>query len=523
MLRRTGKAGPGRTRGRRAPGEGNVAYLLSIDQGTTSSRATLYTPQGRAIASAARTLSQHYPQPGWVEHDPEEIWQGVLACLRELLASGAARLEEIAGIGITNQRETTVVWERATGRALHRAIVWQDRRGAGQTDQLQRAGLEPLVRSRTGLLLDPYFSASKIAWLLENVPGLRGRAERGEVCFGTIDSWLVFRLSGGRSHVSDLSNASRTMLFNIHELCWDQELLRLFGVPQAMLPEVLPSTALFGRTEASLFGAEIPITGIAGDQQAALFGQGCFEPGMAKVTFGTGAFVVMNCGPSGVPGEGVLTTIAWQLPGEKVCYALEGSIFIAGAAVQWLAEGLGLFQDASRVEALARSVPDSGGVYFVPALSGLGTPHWDPHARGVITGLTRGSTGAHLARASLEAIAFQTVDAIRAMERASGHALKDLRVDGGAAANDLLLELQADLLGAPVLRPRCTETTSLGAAYLAGIGAGLLDTGSIRENWELDRAFAPKMSAEVRDELCRGWERSVQLSLGWAQTKQVEV
>jgi glycerol kinase len=494
-----------------------VAYLLSIDQGTTSSRATLFTPQGRAIATAGRNLAQHYPQPGWVEHDAEEIWQGVLACLKELLASQAVALGEIAGIGITNQRETTVVWERATGRALHRAIVWQDRRGAVQTEALQRAGLEPLVRSRTGLLLDPYFSASKIAWLLEHVPGLRGRAERGEVCFGTIDSWLVFRLSGGRSHVSDLSNASRTMLFNIHELCWDEELLRIFAVPRVMLPEVLPSTALFARTEASLFGAEIPITGIAGDQQAALFGQGCFQPGMAKVTFGTGAFVVMNCGDCGVPGEGVLTTIAWQLPGEKVCYCLEGSIFIAGAAVQWLAEGLGLFQSAHQVEALARSVPDSGGVYFVPALSGLGTPYWDPYARGVITGLTRGSTGAHLARASLEAIAFQTVDAIRAMERSSGHALKDLRVDGGAAANDLLLELQADLLGAPVLRPRCTETTSLGAAYLAGIGAGLLDTDSISKNWELDRKFAPGMAAGLRDELYRGWERSVRLSLGWAR------
>jgi glycerol kinase len=494
-----------------------VAYLLAIDQGTTSSRATLFTPEGRALASAGSNLSQHYPRPGWVEHDPEEIWQGVLACLHEVMATAALPASEIAGIGITNQRETTVVWERATGRALHRAIVWQDRRGAGLTGELQRQGLEPLIRQRTGLLLDPYFSASKLSWLLENVPGLRGRAERGEVCFGTIDSWLVYRLSGGRSHVSDLSNASRTMLFNIQELCWDEELLRIFGVPRAMLPEVLPSTALFGRTEAALLGAELPITGVAGDQQAALFGQGCFEPGLAKVTFGTGAFVVMNSGACSVPGEGVLTTIAWQLPGEKVTYALEGSIFIAGAAVQWLAEGLGLFEGAAQVEAVARSVPDSGGVYFVPALSGLGTPYWDPYARGVIAGLTRGSTAAHLARAALEAIAFQTVDAIRAMERSSGHALKDLRVDGGAAANDLLLELQADLLGATVLRPRCTETTSLGAAYLAGIGAGLLDTASIRRHWELDREFAPRMAQDKREELYRGWVKSVELALGWAR------
>ena len=494
-----------------------MAYLLSIDQGTTSSRATLFTPQGGVLATAGRTLTQHYPQPGWVEHDPEEIWQGVLACLQELLACGRVPIGELAGIGITNQRETTVVWERATGRPLHRAIVWQDRRTAEMTGALQRAGLEPLVRERTGLLLDPYFSASKIAWLLEQVPGLRGRAERGEVCFGTVDSWLVFRLSGGRSHVTDLSNASRTMLFNIRELCWDEELLRIFGVPRGMLPEVLPSAARFGSTQAALLGAEIPITGIAGDQQAALFGQGCFEPGMAKVTFGTGAFVVMNSGASGIPGEGVLTTIAWQLPGEAVCYALEGSIFIAGAAVQWLSDGLGLFEEASRVEALARSVPDSGGVYFVPALSGLGTPYWDPYARGVIAGLTGGSTGAHLARATLEAIAFQTVDAIRAMERACGLPLRELRVDGGAAANNLLLELQADLLGARVVRPRCTETTSLGAAYLAGIGAGLLDTASISSYWELDRDFLPRLEPGRREELYRGWGRSVRLSLGWAK------
>lgn len=494
-------------------------YLLSLDQGTTSSRATLFTPEGVALGSAARTFAQHYPKPGWVEHDPQEIWEGELACLKEVLAASSVPASSIAGIGITNQRETTVVWERATGRPLHRAIVWQDRRTAELTESLKRQGLEALIRERTGLLLDPYFSASKLAWLLEHVEGLRARAERGEVCFGTIDSWLIFRLTGGRSHVTDLSNASRTLLFNIRTLAWDDDLLRLFGVPSAMLPEVLPSAASFGHTCADVTGAEIAITGVAGDQQAALFGQGCLVPGMAKATFGTGAFVVMNSGAVPATGEGVLTTIAWQLPGEAVQYALEGSIFIAGAAIEWLKEGLGLIGSAAEVEALARSVPDSGGVYFVPALSGLGTPYWDPYARGVIAGLTRGSNRAHLARAALEAIAFQTVDAIRAMEKASGIALRELRVDGGAARNDLLLELQADLLGAPVLRPRCTEITSLGAALLAGIGAGVTDTGSIMRHWALDRRFEPRMEISRREELCRGWQRSVQLSLGWGEPR----
>jgi len=492
-----------------------VSYLLSIDQGTTSSRATLFTPNGEALATAARPFSQHYPKPGWVEHDPQEIWEGQFACIGEVLAAGAVPASSIAGIGITNQRETTVVWERATGRPLHRAIVWQDRRTAELTESLKLDGLEPMIRERTGLLLDPYFSATKLAWLLEHVEGLRARAEQGEVCFGTIDSWLMFRLSGGRSHVTDLSNASRTMLFNIRTLEWDDELLRLFDIPRAMLPEVLPSASTFARTSAGLTGSEIAITGVAGDQQAALFGQGCFAPGMAKATFGTGAFVVMNSGARGGSGEGVLTTIAWQLPGEAVQYALEGSIFIAGAAVQWLKEGLGVIGSEDEVEALARSVPDTAGVYFVPALSGLGTPYWDPYARGVIAGLTRGANKAHLARAALEAIAFQTVDAIRAMERASGIALSELRVDGGAARNNLLLELQADLLGAPVLRPRCTETTSLGAAFLAGIGAGVLDTESITRHWALDRRFEPQMATDRRQERCRGWHKCVQLSLGW--------
>ena len=494
-----------------------MSYLLAIDQGTTSSRATLFTSQGEAVSTAARSFSQHYPRPGWVEHDPQEIWESQLCSLREVLACGAVPASRIAGIGITNQRETTVVWERASGRPLNRAIVWQDRRTAELTESMKREGMEPLIRERTGLLLDPYFSATKLVWLLENVDGLRLRAEQGEVCFGTIDSWLIFRLSGGRSHVTDLSNASRTMLFNIRTLAWDEELLRLFGIPRAMLPEVLPSASHFGWTSAELTGVEIEITGVAGDQQAALFGQGCLEPGMAKATFGTGAFVVMNSGAQRGSGEGVLTTIAWQLPGEAVQYALEGSIFIAGAAVEWLKEGLGLIGSAAEVEALARSVPDTAGVYFVPALSGLGTPYWDPYARGVIAGLTRGSNRAHLARAALEAIAFQTVDAIRAMERGSGIALSELRVDGGAAANDLLLELQADLLGAPVLRPRCTETTSLGVALLAGIGAGLLGKESITRQWTLDRRFDPEMEQWRREEMYRGWQRSVRLTRDWGR------
>ncbi|HJV67229.1 MAG TPA: glycerol kinase GlpK [Geomonas sp.] len=492
-----------------------MSYLLSIDQGTTSSRATIFTEQGEVVASASRGFTQYYPQPGWVEHDPQEIWESQLVSLREALAGAAIPPSRIAAIGITNQRETTLVWERATGRPLHRAIVWQDRRTAGRTDQLRSEGVEPLVRERTGLLLDPYFSGSKLGWLLDELPGLRGRAQRGEVCFGTVDSWLIFRLSGGRSHVTDLSNASRTLLFNIHTLQWDDELLRLFGIPRAMLPEVLPSASRFGLTTPDTAGAEIAIAGVAGDQQAALFGQGCLTPGMAKATFGTGAFVVMNCGDQGTCGEGVLTTIGWQLPGEPVQYALEGSIFIAGAAIEWLKEGLGIIAGASEVEALAASVPDSGGVYFVPALAGLGTPYWDPHARGVIAGLTRGSGKAQLARAALEAIAFQTVDAIRAMEAASGVPLRELRVDGGAARNNLLLQLQADLLGAPVLRPRCTETTSLGAALLAGIGAGVIDKESVAKSWALDRRFPPEMLPGRREELCRGWRKAVQLSLGW--------
>jgi glycerol kinase len=492
-----------------------MAYILSLDQGTTSSRSMLFSLNGDVVCRAQQEFPQYFPQPGWVEHDPEEIWESQLATTREVLRKAGITAAEIAGIGITNQRETTIVWERSSGKALHRAIVWQDRRTAAMVDELKQQGVEPLVRERTGLLLDPYFSGSKLAWLLDNVPGLRERGTRGELCFGTVDSWLIFRLSGGKVHATDVSNASRTLLFDIHNLAWDDDLLRLFNIPRSMLPEVLPSSARFAHTDPALFGRSLTVSGVAGDQQAALFGQACFAPGMAKVTYGTGAFIVMNTGTRGVTGEGVLTTVAWQLAGEPVQYALEGSIFIAGAAVQWLRDGLGLVDSADAVEALARSVPDTEGVYFVPALSGLGTPYWDPFARGVIAGLTRGSNKAHLARAALEAIAYQTRDAINAMEAASSIPLQELRVDGGAAANNLLLQFQADILATPVLRPRCTETTAMGAAFLAGMGAGVLDKETIAARWALDRRFEPHMACERRAELYRGWQRAARLALGW--------
>jgi len=495
-----------------------VSHLIAIDQGTTSSRATLFDLAGNALHSVSRPFPQYYPQPGWVEHEPLEIWESQFACLKELLAVEVVPPASIAALGITNQRETTLIWERESGRPLSRAIVWQDRRTAEFTESLKAQGAEALVTERTGLLLDPYFSASKLSWLLERVEGLRARALRGEICFGTVDSWLLFKLTGGRVHATDLSNASRTMLFNIRTLSWDEELLRLFDVPAALLPEVRPTASPFGVTDAGLTGRALPITALVGDQQAALFGQGCLEPGMAKATFGTGAFVVLNTGGSVGSGPGALATIAWQLPQRPVEYAREGSIFVAGAAVQWLKDGLGLLGSVAEVEALAASVPDTDGVYFVPALSGLGTPYWDPYARGVIAGLTRGSSRAHLARAALEAIAFQTVDAVRAMEAGCGTALKELRVDGGAAANNLLLQLQADLLGAPVLRPACTESTALGAALLAGIGAGVLDPEAAAGAWQLERRFTPELGREGREERHRGWLKCVALSRGWAAT-----
>lgn len=494
-----------------------MKYLLALDQGTTSSRAILFGLDGGIVSVAQQEFEQHFPHDGWVEHDAGEIWQSQLDTAREAIREAGADPGDVAAIGIANQRETTVVWDRSTGDPLYRAIVWQDRRVATLTDRMKADGLEPVIREKTGLVLDPYFSGGKLAWILDNVSGVRERADAGEVCFGTVDSWLMYRLSEGRIHATDVSNASRTLLFNIHDLSWDHELLEIFGIPAGILPEVKASSDLFGETDPAFFGQEIPITGVVGDQQAALFGQACFEPGMAKNTYGTGAFVVMNTGPKPVLGEGVITTIGWQIKGQQPQYALEGSIFVAGAAVQWLRDGLGIIKEASEIEQLAASVPDTGGVYFVPALVGLGAPYWDPYARGTIVGLTRGTNSAHLARATLEAMAYQTRDAIEAMQKASGIALQELRVDGGAAANDLMLQIQADILGTPVLRPRVIETTALGAAYLAGIGVGLLDQDTITTQWALDRRWEPSMPSGERDALCSGWKRAVKRSLNWAK------
>jgi len=494
-----------------------MKYLLALDQGTTSSRAIIFSLNGSVVSVAQKEFEQHFPHDGWVEHDAEEIWQSQLDTAREAISHTDAGPGDVAAIGITNQRETTVVWDRASGEPLYRAIVWQDRRAAALTDRMKEDGLEPVIREKTGLVLDPYFSGGKLAWILDNVSGVREQADAGEVCFGTVDSWLMYRLSGGRIHATDVSNASRTLLFNIHSLTWDNDLLDVFNIPASILPETKPSAGRFGETDPALFGHTIPITGVAGDQQAALFGQACFEAGMAKNTYGTGAFVVMNTGEKPVLGEGVLTTLAWQIKGQNPQYAMEGSIFVAGAAVQWLRDGLGIIKKAREIEQLAASVPDTGGVYFVPALVGLGAPYWDPYARGIIVGLTRGTNRGHLARAVLEAMAYQTRDAIEAMEKASGIILRELRADGGAAANDLMLQMQADILDTPVVRPRITETTALGAAYLAGIGVGELDQGSITSQWVLDRRWEPSMPSIERDTLINGWKRAVERSLNWAK------
>ncbi|WP_457638449.1 glycerol kinase GlpK [Oceanithermus sp.] len=492
-----------------------MAYILALDQGTTSSRAIVFDLEGRPVAVAQEPFEQFFPRPGWVEHDPVEIWHTQLATARAALQQAGIKAGDLAGIGITNQRETVVLWERASGKPVSRAIVWQDRRTADYTEKLRQEGHEALVQERTGLVLDPYFSASKLAWLLED-PGLRRRAEAGELAFGTIDSWLVWNLTGGRVHASDVSNASRTLLFNIHSASWDRKLLNLFGVPPELLPEVRPSVGKFGETAPELFGGAVPIYSVLGDQQAALFGQACFEPGMAKNTYGTGAFLVMNTGAEARRGDGVLTTIAWKIGEEPVQYALEASIFIAGAAVQWIRDGLGLISESSQIEELAASVADSEGVYFVPALTGLGSPYWDPYARGLLIGITRGTGRAHIARATLEAIALQTFDAVSAME-ASGVHLQTLRVDGGAAANDLLLQIQADLLGRVVERPEVTETTALGAAMAAAVGAGLLDLQTLARSWRAHRRFAPEKSYHERSRLVAGWHKAVERARGWAE------
>jgi glycerol kinase len=493
--------------------------VLALDQGTTSSRAIAFDHGGRQVASAAREFEQRYPSPGHVTHDPEAIWESQLAVAREVVeqAGGPGRF---AVVGLTNQRETTVVWDRATGSPVADAIVWQSRITAPLCAALRDAGHEPLFRARTGLPLDAYFSGPKIRHILDAEPGLRARAERGDLAFGTVDSFLLWRLTGGRVHATDVSNASRTLLFDIHRLAWDDELLDVVGVPRAMLPEVRPSSGLFGETEEALFGAPLPIGGVAGDQQAATFGQACFAPGEAKNTYGTGAFLLLNTGPTPVESEhGLLTTVLWQLgPGEPAVYALEGSVFVAGAAVQWIRDGLRAIGASAEIESLAAGVDDTGGVYLVPAFVGLGAPHWDPHARGALLGLTRGTGLPEIARATIESIAYQVRDVLDAMDADAGTRLRALRVDGGAAVNDALLQFQADILDVPVERPVVAETTALGAAYLAGLAVGFWrDPADVAANWALDRRFEPSMDAVRRERLLRGWRRAVERSLGWAE------
>ncbi len=510
-----------------------MRYLLALDQGTTSSRAIAFDTHGRAAALAQQEFAQHFPQPGWVEHDAAEIWRTQLAvaqeCIKKLpgaLQGSAQAATQIVAIGITNQRETTVLWDRATGRPVAPAIVWQDRRTTARCEQLRRAGKAALIQRKTGLVLDAYFSATKLEWLLDRVPGARARAEAGELAFGTIDSWLVWQLTGGPKggiHATDPSNAARTLLMNIHTLDWDDELLRLFHIPRAVLPRIVPSSGVLAETSADLLGAAIPIAGIAGDQQAATFGQACFAPGMAKNTYGTGCFMLMNTGARPVASRNqLLSTVGWQGPEQagapRTAYCLEGSVFMAGATVQWLRDGLQIIQSAAEIEPLAASVPDTGDVFLVPAFTGLGAPDWDGRARGTLVGLTRGSTRAHIARAALEAIALQSADMFGAMSRDAGLPLTELRVDGGASRNDLLMQLQADLLGVPVVRPQVTETTALGAAYLAGLATGVWSGGdAIAAQWAVDRRFAPRLSEPARLARIARWREAVARSRGWAR------
>ena len=494
-----------------------MSHVLALDQGTTSSRALVFDEAGTVLAVAQREFRQIYPRPGWVEHDPLEIWESQRDVAREALAAVAAG--DIAAIGITNQRETVILWERATGRPVANAIVWQDRRTADGCERLAREGLTPLFRYKTGLVLDPYFSGTKLAWLLDNVPGARAEAEAGRLAFGTVDTWLIWNLTGGPHggrHVTDASNASRTLLYDLRSGDWDDELLAALRIPRAVLPEVRSSSEVYGETTPELFGRPIPIAGVAGDQQAALFGQACLQPGMAKNTYGTGAFLLMNTGTQPVPSaRELLTTVAWRI-GDQTEFALEGSVFIAGAVVQWLRDGLGLIRSSSEVTALAASVPDSGGVVLVPAFTGLGAPHWDPYARGSLLGLTRGTTAAHIARAALEGIAFQVADVIDAMRADSGVPLTELRVDGGAAANDLLMQFQADLLGVPVTRPHTLETTALGAAYLAGLATGVWSSPEdVASHWRAGQTFEPSPDRGKVESMRARWNRAVERSRGW--------
>ena len=493
-------------------------YILALDQGTTSSRAIVFDHGGRVVASSQEEFEQILPAPGLVEHDPEAIWASQIKVARQALAQASLGPEQVAALGVANQRETTILWERDTGRPVANAVVWQSRVSAPLCDRLKADGLEETFRSKTGLVVDAYFSGTKIKHLLDTHEGLRARAEKGEVLFGTVDTWLIWRLTGGRRHLTDYSNASRTLIFNIHTLDWDDELLEILGIPRAMLPEVRPSSELYGQTAEEWFGRPIPIAGDAGDQQAATFGQACFEPGSAKNTYGTGCFMLLNTGDRPVPSENnLLTTIGWGL-GDGVTYCLEGSVFIAGAVVQWLRDGLGIIRSSSEVERLAASVPDSGGVYFVPAFVGLGAPYWDSYARGAILGLTRGTSAAHIARAAVESMAYQSRDLIEAMQKDAGITLGGLKVDGGASINDQLMQFQADLLGVGVRRPVVAETTALGAAYLAGLAVGYWeDTADVARHWALECEFEPRIPAEHRETLYRRWQAAVRRSLDWEE------
>ena len=493
-------------------------YMMALDSGTTSNRCILFDRAGRIVSVAQREFTQYFPQPGWVEHDANEIWATLLGVAVEAMQMAGAAAADIAAIGITNQRETTIVWDKATGEPVHHAIVWQCRRTSEYCDELRARGLTARFREKTGLVLDAYFSATKLHWLLENVPSVRERAAKGELLFGTVETWLIWKLTGGRAHVTDYSNASRTMLFNINTLDWDEEILAELNIPRSMLPKPLPSSGLFGTTDPSLLGGEIPITGAAGDQQAALFGQTCFQPGEAKNTYGTGCFLLMNTGEKPVFSQnGLVTTIAWGL-GEKVTYALEGSIFVAGAAIQWLRDEMKLIANAAESEAVAQEVTDTNGCYVVPAFTGLGAPYWDQYARGAIVGLTRGCNRAHIVRATLDSLTYQTYDVLNAMRADSGIALASLKVDGGASANNYLMQTQADVIGAPVLRPTCVESTAMGAAYLAGLAVGFWrDQAEIRKIWAVDRTFEPQLDAKSRDARLHGWHRAVQRAFDWAK------
>jgi len=493
-------------------------YILALDQGTTSSRAMVFDRSGTVRSLAQKEFRQIFPRPGWVEQDAMDIWSSQLGVAVEAITRAGLTAADIAGIGIANQRETTLVWDRRTGEPVCNAIVWQDRRTAAICERMKSDGLEELFREKTGLVLDPYFSATKLVWILDQIPGARRRGEAGELLFGTVDSWLLWNLTGRAVHCTDASNASRTLLFNIHTGAWDGELLEILGIPATMLPDVRPSSHVYGESAAGHLAATIPIAGIAGDQQAALFGQVCTQPGMAKNTYGTGCFMLMHTGNAPVASRNrLLTTVAWRID-DRTDYALEGSVFTAGAAVQWLRDGLGIIRSAAEVEELAATVPDSGGVVLVPAFTGFGAPHWDPHARGAMFGITRGTTAAHIARATLESIAFQTADLLRAMEEDSGIGLRELRVDGGATANGLLMQFQADILGVPVVRPRISETTALGAAYLAGLAVGYWsDRSEIAGQWQPERIFTPAAPREQAQELCRRWHRAVERAREWEE------